>query len=317
MLEPPPVPETSAEAPQLAPGPRTWNLADALLIAVMYAVALVLASLFAAGVVHLLHRDPKVELASPLALLGLQLGAYGIAFLCARIVIPLKTGRPFFASIEWNYPGPVRLPQLLLAGLTLAVFVITASQFLPVPKGLPVEKFFQTRSSAMSSMIFATLVAPFAEEIYFRGILWGGLCSALADEEGRRRVGIGLLLLTFLFAALAASGRGSGYAMFAPVLLLVAIFLLSSLQGKDIFDPRRQRVVAVILTGSIFAFVHGAQLANSWAPLFVLLIVGLVLTFIRATMNSVAASWILHTGYNGTLFLLMWAQTEGFRKLHG
>jgi membrane protease YdiL (CAAX protease family) len=100
-------------------------------------------------------------------------------------------------------------------------------------------------------------------------------------------------------------------------LLVLALLLLNAGRGVNTFAGSQQRAAAVVLTALVFAFVHGAQLANSWAPLLVMLVVGLVLTTVRAAMNSVAASWLLHTGYNGTLFAMMWAQTEGFRKLGG
>ena len=316
MLDTPTTP-SAPEVPAPQSAPRTWNLADALLVIVMYGVALVLSMLSAGGIARLLHRDAFATLGNPIVLLVTQLWAYVIAFLCARIIIELKTGKPFFPSIEWNYPGPLRLPQLLIASVLLSAFVLAMSRFLPMPKGLPVEKLFQTRSTAMSSMIFATLVAPFAEEIFFRGILWGGFCDSLAAAKGRRRLAVVLLVCALGFSALAATGRGSAYGMFAPILLAIGLLLLTAASERSVFDLRRQRAMAVVLTAVAFAFVHGAQLGNSWGPVLVILVVGFVLTVVRAQLNSVAASWILHTGYNGTLFLLMWAQTEGFRKLNG
>jgi uncharacterized protein len=43
--------------------------------------------------------------------------------------------------------------------------------------------------------------------------------------------------------------------------------------------------------------------------------VGLVLTLVRALTKSVAASVLLHIAYNGTLSLLMFLATDGFRHL--
>jgi membrane protease YdiL (CAAX protease family) len=265
---------------------------------------------------RLLHQPANVAL-HPVVLLATQLWAYVIAFFCARIIIEAKTGRSLMSSIEWNFPASLRVPHMLFGGILLAIFVLASSQFLPMPKGLPVEKMFQTRTSAIGSMLFAILVAPLAEEVFFRGILWGGIHTSLGDARGRRRLAVVLFVLTLIFAAVAARGGGSAYGMFAPLLLLTALFVLMGGVEAATFDARNQRATAVVLTGAAFAFVHGAQLGNSWAPVLVILVVGLVLTTARALLNSVAASWIMHTGYNGTLFLLMWAQTQGFRKLGG
>ena len=71
----------------------------------------------------------------------------------------------------------------------------------------------------------------------------------------------------------------------------------------------------VVLTALGFAAIHGAQLKYSWGPVLVIFMVGLVLTLVRALTKSVAASVLLHIAYNGTLSLLMFLATDGFRHL--
>jgi uncharacterized protein len=73
--------------------------------------------------------------------------------------------------------------------------------------------------------------------------------------------------------------------------------------------------LAVFLTAIAFALLHGAQLGFSWGPVLVIFLVGLVLTIVRATKNSVAAGVILHMAYNGTITIAMFAATDGFRHL--
>ena len=70
----------------------------------------------------------------------------------------------------------------------------------------------------------------------------------------------------------------------------------------------------IFLTSAAFAVLHGAQLKYSWAVLIIFL-VGLALTIVRAVTKSVAACFLLHVGYNGTLSLLMFVVTGGFRHL--
>jgi membrane protease YdiL (CAAX protease family) len=60
--------------------------------------------------------------------------------------------------------------------------------------------------------------------------------------------------------------------------------------------------------------LHGAQLKYSWAVLIIFL-VGMALTAVRAYTKSVAASFLVHVGYNGTLSALLFVATDGFRHL--
>jgi len=74
-------------------------------------------------------------------------------------------------------------------------------------------------------------------------------------------------------------------------------------------------VPAIIITGVGFAFLHGTQLGYAWAPLLVLLVVGLALTVARVLTKSVAACVLMHMAYNFTLFLQVYIGTQGFRHM--
>jgi len=56
-------------------------------------------------------------------------------------------------------------------------------------------------------------------------------------------------------------------------------------------------------------------LAHAWVPLLVLFSVGVVLTLVRARTNSVAMCVLVHMGYNGVLFGMLFYFTDGFRHL--
>ena len=73
--------------------------------------------------------------------------------------------------------------------------------------------------------------------------------------------------------------------------------------------------VAVLLTAFLFALIHASQLGRAWAPLLVLVMVGVVLTSVRWLAKSVAAAVLVHVGYNGTLFVMLLVATDGFRHL--
>lgn len=72
---------------------------------------------------------------------------------------------------------------------------------------------------------------------------------------------------------------------------------------------------AVFVTAVAFALLHASQLSNSWGPVLVIFLVGLVLTSVRAQKNSVAAGLLIHVAYNGTISVLMFFATDGFRHL--
>jgi hypothetical protein len=71
----------------------------------------------------------------------------------------------------------------------------------------------------------------------------------------------------------------------------------------------------VLLTAAGFAMMHASQLASAWAPLLILFVVGLVLTLVRVRTQSVASSFLMHVGYNATLFFVLFVATDRFRHL--
>jgi membrane protease YdiL (CAAX protease family) len=73
--------------------------------------------------------------------------------------------------------------------------------------------------------------------------------------------------------------------------------------------------VSIVLTGLGFALVHAQQLGHAWGPVLIIFLVGVALTTARARAKSVAAGWLIHFAYNGTLFGLMFLATGGFRHM--
>ena len=46
------------------------------------------------------------------------------------------------------------------------------AHLLPIPKELPIDRFFQTTSEAWVLSLFGMTVAPLLEELFFRGFLY-------------------------------------------------------------------------------------------------------------------------------------------------
>ena len=95
--------------------------------------------------------------------------------------------------------------------------------------------------------------------------------------------------------------------------------LLEELFFRGMLYPVMRRTVgvaaAVLFTATTFAFIHGAQLGYAWAPLLSIFVVGVVFTGVREKTESVAASFLMHCGYNLALFGMLWIGSDHFRHL--
>jgi uncharacterized protein len=73
--------------------------------------------------------------------------------------------------------------------------------------------------------------------------------------------------------------------------------------------------LGILLTALPFGLMHLAQYGYSWGAVLIVFLVGVVLTTVRATTKSVAASFLAHVGYNGTLMALAAWSTDGFKHM--
>jgi membrane protease YdiL (CAAX protease family) len=74
-------------------------------------------------------------------------------------------------------------------------------------------------------------------------------------------------------------------------------------------------VWGILLTALPFGLIHFFQYGHSWGAVLIIFLVGIVLTTVRAVTKSVASSFLVHVGYNGTLMVLAALQTDGFRHM--
>jgi hypothetical protein len=128
---------------------------------------------------------------------------------------------------------------------------------------------------------FGVTVAPFFEEMAFRGFLLPALCTAY-DWLGERSKGVPRRPL---------DGNGN------PQWSMPAM------------------IVGSILTSLPFALMHGEQTGYSLGPFLLLVFVSLVLCWVRLSMRSLAASTLVHSCYNLMLFSFMLLGTDGFKHL--
>jgi uncharacterized protein len=95
--------------------------------------------------------------------------------------------------------------------------------------------------------------------------------------------------------------------------------LMEELFFRGMLYPLMRRAfrlsIAVLLTAAAFAAIHGAQLGYAWAPILSIFVVGIVFTITRVRTDSVAASFLMHCGYNFALFTALWIASDHFRHL--
>lgn len=249
-----PLPEI--EAPKEWP---QWGWLDVGVVFLIFAGASLLVTALAIVVAPktpFFYGLPATEVVKvPLFFVPVQLLGYVIAFLLARIYITLKADEDFWTALQWRMPNAGGVLGNVAAGVALAAVVVLVQAIIPMPKSLPIEEYFRDPLSATLMGVFAVLVAPLVEEIFFRGLL-----------------------------------------------LPVASRTLT-------------RVGGIALVSAVFAVVHAPQLAREIAPVAMIFIVGVAFCLRRLRSESLAAAWLMHLGYNGTLFGIMLWVTRGFTQL--
>jgi membrane protease YdiL (CAAX protease family) len=71
----------------------------------------------------------------------------------------------------------------------------------------------------------------------------------------------------------------------------------------------------IALTGTLFGLMHGSQLGWTWGIVLLLILVGIIFTFVRARTGTVVASFLLHLGYNSMIAAATIIGTHGFTKM--
>jgi uncharacterized protein len=257
---------TSDQLPEL-PAPRPWplapepeplfGLAEVFGVFLAALLALVVCSVLAMAIAHhlpALSRIRSADLAdNPLVLLPAQLAAYLLIFAALWRLFTHYYRIGFFRALLWRWPP--RWLRFLAAGALLGLAIQFVSNWLPAPPNLPIDEMLRTPSEAWLMAVFGVLIAPFAEEVFFRGLLF----PALARHTGT--------------------------------------------------------LVSLLVTSLLFGAIHSAQLAGAWTQIACIALVGCVLTAVRWRFHSLASSTLVHVGYNGVLFAVLFFQTKGFTNL--
>ncbi len=261
-LEPPPSVE---EAPVPArPFRRIPNFGHTVLFFLVAIVVMLIASVSAFAIAmgfHLMRSEtPEQLMREPRLLIPSMAVGYLIAGAMVWAVFTLLWRQPFLMGLRWNFPVVRRRWVALLAsGIGLSLVVQLLSNFLPVPKTLPIDDFFRTSADVWLVAIFGTFLAPLFEELAFRGFLLPSVASAWDWLRGQRYG--------------AAGGDPAS-----------SVLVGQNADESTHEDPHWSipaLVVSCTVTSVAFALVHADQLAHAWAPLAVLFAVSLVLCAVR------------------------------------
>jgi membrane protease YdiL (CAAX protease family) len=264
---------------------RTPNFADLLIFALMLLIGFLTMLGTVAAITHYhwfgITNTALLQKSTPFAL-GTEALLYGVTFACSIPIFRMAWSKSFFSGIHWHAPTAYRL-RLRLVGVAVVCNIIAmlGNAVLPFPQHAPIDKMFSTASDAWLLMGFGITIAPFFEELIFRGFLLPAIATAWdwASERLTHR----------LPRPLDAEGN--------PVWSL----------GAQIF--------AALVVSAPFALMHAEQVGNAWGPVLLLYCVSLILCAVRLYTRSLASSTFVHATYNFMLFAVMFAETSGFRHL--
>jgi membrane protease YdiL (CAAX protease family) len=105
--------------------------------------------------------------------------------------------------------------------------------------------------------------------------------------------------------------RGYLYPVFVRIISAVARFFGVPFEASTRFGI----AASILLTGTLFGLLHAPQLGWTLGLVSLLILVGIVLTFIRARTGTVLASFLVHLGYNSMIAVTSIIATRGFSQL--
>lgn len=71
---------------------------------------------------------------------------------------------------------------------------------------------------------------------------------------------------------------------------------------------------SIIVTGTLFGMMHAPQLWGGWGQIALLIVVGIVFTYVRSKTGTVVASYLMHVGYNTFPLIVYAVASRGFHK---
>jgi membrane protease YdiL (CAAX protease family) len=194
--------ETSPQIASLSPSPaEAWTLRDLLFFAAFTSVWLLLSPLLTyTGYVALQPlvgwRIPLPELRNNAFFAVASQTLFYLPVLgYIYLLVVVHYRQPFWRGLAWRKLRPDQALRYLLGGILLSMAVLLVPPLLPEAKTFPLQRLFTSAPAAYAVGAFAILIAPFMEEVIFRGVLF-------AIFERRVGLGFAVVATAMLFAGL-------------------------------------------------------------------------------------------------------------------
>ena len=221
---------------------------------------------------------------------------------------------------------------VLLALFVVPMITVTAAQVFVYPHERWLRVAQKPVLALVSQFIAYIIVALFMimlVEGKYRTRFWPAIRWNWPGISGINFVGLGILMLGFDFLArFFPMPKNTPFDQFfdRPTdAYLTAVFavtfgpLMEELFFRGMLYPLLARRLGVFggisITSLLFGLMHFVQYGRSWGAVLIIVLVGVVLTTIRALTKSVASCFLAHVGYNGTLMVLAAVATDGFRHM--
>ncbi|QHN03830.1 CPBP family intramembrane metalloprotease [Granulicella sp. WH15] len=272
----------SSEEPVAAPPvhPRVPHFGHVLLFLVLAATMLFVAQALVVAAVGTSSHDLMALVQNQRLQLATMTIGYLLTLLACWFLFTRMWERPFLEGIQWNGATALRhAPKLIPIGFVLGWSVQAVESLITLPSSIPMDEFFKNASVVWALTVFGTLLAPMFEEIAFRGFLFPALAIAWDWTRLKR--------------------TPESYAQWRSTDTLSTEAVL----------------ISGLVSSAIFALIHAAQLGYTWAAVAVLMVVSLALTWVRVRLRSVAASALVHSCYNLSVFITLMISTGGYRHL--
>jgi membrane protease YdiL (CAAX protease family) len=172
-----------------------------ILFLIFAAFAVFIADFFALSLYSVLQpwagwKTPLQSLRSdPLFLLALQALFYVLIYGYIYGLIVLHYRLPFWAAIRWGRSGFRGAGVFIIAGFVLAFAVQLVPAILPDKQNFPLLQLFNSPAADYAMAIFAVFLAPFMEELVFRGFFF-------EIFETRMGLKVAIFMTALMFAAL-------------------------------------------------------------------------------------------------------------------
>lgn len=128
-------------------------------------------------------------------LLATQLVFYALIFAYIYLWVVFYYRLRFLEGIQWGRLTGRRIVRYAAVGILITVAIQFVPTLLPDKNHFPLERLFSSPGSSYAIAIFAVLVAPFMEELIFRGVVF-------AVFEKRTNLQFAILATAVLFAGM-------------------------------------------------------------------------------------------------------------------